>query len=162
MLKHMVEEIETLIEKTLNSDVKAAEKYLRVLILKLEELEGNQEFLGSLKEEIKNLLEDFRHTKGLLREDWLRITKSDLRKLKARLAYLQELLRSGAVRTKGIDPRRLLREIYEEGGMSEATWMMILNHPSLERPSKKEKEILLRLSCLLNELRKVKNDRNPN
>jgi len=159
----MSDEIDDLIEKLLSSGLKSAAKNLENLLLKLEGLEGDQEFQEftlSLKKEVKTFLEDFHRSQhGLLRHDWLRIATYDLQNLKRRLIHLRELLRSDAVKSKELEPARILREIYEEGGMSEATWLMVVNHPSLKNRSRETKKALLRLSSLLQELRECKNGR---
>jgi len=158
----MTDEIAMLIERLLACDPKAAKKYLEPLLLKLEELEGDQyfqELLLSLKKEAKNLLEDLRHSQSSeLREDWLRLAAYDLRRVRAELLHLRELLRVGKVKSREPEPGRLLREIYQEGGMSEATWLMVTNHPSLSRcRSGEARKTLLRLSSLLQELRRTRN-----
>jgi hypothetical protein len=158
----MTDEIAVLIERLLACDPKAAKKYLEPLLLKLEELEGDQyfqELLLSLKKEAKNLLEDLRHSQSSeLREDWLRLAAYDLRRVRAELLHLRELLRVEKVKSREPEPERLLREIYREGGMSEATWLMVTNHPFLSRcRSGEARKTLLRLSSLLQELRRTRN-----
>ncbi len=158
----MTDKIAVLIERLLACDPKTAKKYLEPLLLKLEELEGDQyfqELLLSLKRRARNLLEDLRHSRSSkLREDWLRLAAYDLEEVRRELLHLQELLRGGKVKTREPEPERLLREIYQEGGMSEATWLMVTNHPSLSKcQSGEARKTLLRLSSLLQELRRIRN-----
>jgi hypothetical protein len=157
----MKDGIATLIERLLTCSLEASERYLGPLLLELEELEGDgfQDLLSFLKKGIKDLLEDLRHSRSSkLREDWLRLAARDLREVRRGLLHLRELIREGEVGTREPEPRRLLREIYREGGMSEATWLMVTNHPSLSKcRSGEARKALLRLSSLLQELRRIRN-----
>jgi len=159
----MFDEIDVLIRRLLNCDVKNAKKSLETLLLKLEKLKGDQkfqEFLLSLRKEAKVFFEDFHHSQfSSLREDWLRICIYDLQRLRRKLLVLQELLRSGVAKTEEPEAAKLLKEIYEEGGMSESTWLLVVNHPSLRDSSSETRKALLRLSSLLQELRTIKNER---
>ena len=157
----MKDGIATLIERLLTCSLEASERYLGPLLLELEELEGDgfQDLLSFLKKGIKDLLEDLRHSRSSkLREDWLRLAARDLREVRRGLLHLRELIREGKVGTREPEPGRLLREIYREGGMSEATWLMVTNHPSLSKcRSGEARKALLRLSSLLQELRRIRN-----
>ncbi|MEM2282391.1 MAG: hypothetical protein QXH26_02435 [Candidatus Hadarchaeales archaeon] len=154
--------IVTKIEKVLTSSPKTASSPLRALLQELEEMEGGQEFeevRHRLRREAWKFLENLHQSRNsILREDWLRLADYNLRKVKEELLRLKEVLARTEVRSTRFDPTKLLKEIRQEGAMSEATWLMLANHPDLRKCHSREvRTALARLSSLLQELRRVRN-----
>lgn len=150
------------IEKVLTSSPKTAPSPLRALLQELEEMKGGREFeevCHRLRREAEKFLENLHQSRtSTLKEDWLRLANYNLRRVKEELLQLREVLARTEVRSTGFNPARLLKEIRQEGAMSEATWLMLTNHSDLRKCHSREvRTALARLSSLLQELRRVRN-----